>query len=1693
MSWIDKRDEQLLLAEIQQTQKTKGVKKPTDVVVGQRLSQIYNRHPYIPTGVALSLAEANADMATVDAVAMRSTTNKYIKMADEQQGTKAIDDLWKNPATWDPNAGIGWDDIVKPVTWLLGKTGKALGELDALKTASRYTFATLESSKEHMANYLSRLTDPNRGTNDLTDASVSTSIGALLKWPELQGDGFFISDELEEKRVEAVRRYRWQLANGDSYTPGRGGAQMVFTPGSKPYEILSGFIDAAFAFRTDPANAPLDELAKFNKARKVIPALRSADEISAAKKFVSEAGLMSNAEQHAIDTSKFFNWMDNSRMGKRTIARTAAESNELKILEAYNYKISPQTARDLARTSDPNEIRGIIANAAIRLSDETEQGMIPFATSAAELPIASMWDAAVEKIPGYNAIKESRWLAKTPKNNIVVNGTPQQKADGIKNMKNWLTLLKVDPYEGEGKQLMEAAFTWAGANGNRANADDMLDLFLGNRAKKVPGILPTAIRKELLAVKPALTTADQWSKDVDDVISSIEETLRGGEALLRKYAIDNAGISDDHGIFMHLSQHMTGPELADTLNELFPNKIDWATRTEGEMRDFVASLGPGRIVVNGPTTLSQMLNNVVTLPDPQQIRKLTTNPFFKVSKDGKQALTSAFLEEIQNDWWRPWALATFGFIMRNTFDAQARIAMSGMVRNNPLDYILIAMNKRGVGTIAGDEWMGVDNIPNWKIGRIAGAKGVGSLKDPRVIQELLDPHVGQISDDVMQELVKANRIPKVKEILERIRRADEVLEEYSDFTQSFSRRMVEDPRNTLDRLIQTKQVSVADYSDKNFWLGLADTAGLYYGDPFSKFAARIAHLPEPRQKEVIVQWLQKGSKEATRAKNTIIDYLSAPTVAQKTNGKNRTVARVANIGKLSDEELVELWYQTGAREGVDQLTQGTDEMRTFVGYRSVPVAPAQIVDEDAIKALNNGKIAKAGDVLMEEYDEIIERGGEELVQTRVRQHLVLERDLVPKSKPPVYKYKTIEIEDFDSAFGQTRKGETFVSPKAKKFLDQQIKMNAELLGRGQRPILPTRTLYRVRDIDRTAMDKVQAGVTWIPRKFFELAVGPYVERWERSPAFRRSYYNAIADNAKLLDPDEASKVLEAIREAAEKKFPVSYANDIYAAMEHYAGGKPVIDALSAAMSAPAGSGIGTAEQLQTYAMTIAKREVEELFFNNVERSNFTDAMRVVAPFGAAWAEIAGTYGKALVQNPARLRKATLVYRGAEGYDPDNDGRGMIWTDPQSKLQMFAFPLSGAITKAVTAAMGQSVDDSFLAAPTRRLSAGFSLIPSLGPVYAIAASQIFNKANVPSTDAFRKILLPYGDAGLEGMIPGALNKFVQAIDANIDNLNNVYGNTFQDVFAHLATTGKYDLTDRNDVARMEDDAKQGARGMTIIRAISQFVGPTSGSPQYRYRKESGELFFVNEMVKAYSDFQNENFDTAVSRFIEIFGYNSLIYLSGKTKVDESYKGIEATEEYGRWEQENRQLIKTYKDTAPFLAPGSFGELSMEVYSRQLGAGIRKDRDNFDRLADAQRRIGSAIYKWYRNQYPETLNDAQRERLRQYRVEIHDKFPGFPIKSEFKAGEFDNWITRLGDLVQDPRTQGNPVRDAIWDYLRYRANIKTSLKQKYGVSIEAEKNIGAQRARGALYAKGEELATLVPDFRRIWDQELAQEVE
>jgi hypothetical protein len=1621
MPFYDYRDEPEMLRDAAMRAKPQS-KTAQDALVAKRLGDIYGRHPYMQAGVALSLAEAGADMAMVDQVANKSAMVGMEKARGAAAGANETDETpfefkegIKGKLTRNLGGLIGKvaSPVGKSLSWLGGNT---LGRSSKLKTASRWAVAGLQFPAEYIANYGSLVTDPDEEAKRATASSrwtlptnmfASTSLGAMLQHGDDSGEGFFVGGEAEKKRVEKVKKFRWQV-NGESYTVGRGTANMVATPGSESYKFISGLIDGAIGFFADPSNVAGKTLKGVKAARAAVPVIQSADEIAAASKMAKgAAGLLSTAEQHAIDTSKFFNWLDNSKFGQRIVTKATDETDAYRMLEAFDFRISVDDAKRLADARTTDEVRGIIGEAATRLKDETEQGMVPFATDARQLPIT-------KKIPAYRLRANSRWLSKVPDQRLIVHGTPEERIKAVKNVGNYLKTIKVDPYSGDGKKLMDAAIEAFSENGTRVNADVVARTFLGDPSRGLKGI-----------VHMALESAGQEAQVIDDVL----EQFRSGLQTLRKYATDSAGLTDDNGFMVHMTQFMDDDELYQLLKEIHPTKIN-PTMSRLDLDDVVANLEPGELSVHGPMALSQMLNNVVILPDPNELRRMTTNPFFRVTKDGKQLAATKLLTYLQQEVWRPYALMSVGYMVRNTMDATMRLGLHGYL-SNPIDYILMGLGRRGLGTVnQGELWSEAGEAAN------------------------------QFTD----------------------------VADFNRWMRRSSQHLSDDPAKSVAHLIKTDQVAVLEPSDLAYGQGLVDNGRLIHASPELRFYAQIMHLPIDRQHQLFVKWLDQATPESRIARKTIVDYLiDGPVVANRNNGRVRSVGRVRNAETMTTDELVEAWFEKGGAPQVDNFTQGTDELRAVVAYNDVPIAPSEIWDESMVasKSVTPGR-SKPGDLLVEDITI-------DPLDPQFNYWRILEVETLPGLRGGTRKsFKVIPVTDPGAAMADDAG-----SPAMNAFIRDLLEQNA-----ARNPAdpmrLPARVMGRVRTKQAETIQGVSEGaaaaaraVATPARWFFENVVSNWERAIDKSPAFKMAYYRAVAENARLLTPAEADLLMQNIDDFAKARLPKLHARNPEKARATWMGGKENYDDLKAAVdeAKTRGDGVGTVQQLQDYSSTRARRDLEDLFFQSVEKSNIAEATQLIAPFGAAWANIVGRYSRELIENPFRVRKAQLVYRGLEQADPDQDGRGYIWKDPTTGQMKFTFPFSGQVINAVTGIPGIS-----MAAPVSRLSAGFSAIPAFGPMVQIAASDVFDRFAVPGLDEFRRFVTPFGDVGLKSMVPGSLQKAFSALADSPDRLETMYGNTYNDVFAHLSASGEYDLTDSNERNRLNTDAKMKARYIAMIRAIGQFVGPTAPSPDYRFKTGSGQYYFTSEMINWYRDEQAKNYDTAVGNFLDKFGDQPLIYTAGKTEVMEPYAGIDATEQFQRWERENADLLRDHKETAGYLAPGGTeADFSMPVWSRQIAAGMRRRIDPMDRLAVAQYTVAAAEMRARRKEYGPDITSGERAALKEYRQELVEKYPGFVTAASFDTKGFDNMLLNLRELMADPRTEGNSVVASAAKYLRLRDQAALELEEEEGVTLRADKNARAVQLKNFLYSYGEELAAKNPDFSRLWQRELSAEVE
>ena len=144
-------------------------------------------------------------------------------------------------------------------------------------------------------------------------------------------------------------------------------------------------------------------------------------------------------------------------------------------------------------------------------------------------------------------------------------------------------------------------------------------------------------------------------------------------------------------------------------------------------------------------------------------------------------------------------------------------------------------------------------------------------------------------------------------------------------------------------------------------------------------------------------------------------------------------------------------------------------------------------------------------------------------------------------------------------------------------------------------------------------------------------------------------------------------------------------------------------------------------------------KTKDLLYDATEKNNLEDSLRIIFPFVGAWREIVGTYIGFTLEDPGRLARVGRYTNILGSSDPDGDGRGFWYEDPQSGDPYFKFPEIFGLPAALRAAGVKS----FFEAPVAQLSQGTSWIPGIGPLAQIPASFIFRNKKMGKKNFWSK--------------------------------------------------------------------------------------------------------------------------------------------------------------------------------------------------------------------------------------------------------------------------------------------------------------------------------------------------------------------
>lgn len=1598
----------------------------------ERLSQIKQRAGWIPPDYQVQLAKSNATDQAVDAVANMKAKQIVDDQASEEEG--------------------GW--------W-------RRNVYDRLKAGTRWGFAGLNFVPEFVQGGLAQIVDED---NSVDGWFISSTLGSMIANPELQGEGFFADEKLMEKQAERARRYRGTV-NGSAWTVGRGAANVVFKPNSKPYSIMSGILDALVTLKFDPTG-PVTKATKIATAGGItiagkelikpslVPLLADDTTRALREALESQAGVTRGLAEATLDGTKFDAFTRTNGRMVRLVDRLTEIKNPVRIAEIFDYNLPNEMITALADATDPDVVRAVLgAGWTVRGGTALPQDIRLIQGNRV---VSGVGDFIVERAPFIDGIRKSRFFTSMGDAKIVTHGTQEDNRNAVKSIVSYLRTAGVD--------------------------NDTVDS-VANLAFRsfTPGASDVARKQTMDAFYQTLKSVMRVDGIPEQSIDELFNVGRRRMDQMRRYLQDRLGMPFDNGYKSYLMNKD---------REFLPVE---------DIERIIKELGlekGGKSAITSPTELVELLDRAIVLPDLREVRRFTRSKLFRDvigERMGKLPITAkrqtrmvevitdekrfdevtreindilelpnpvdadyVKLEELQkelaslkameprkiitpdqrfafeavdfmqNQLWKPLALATGGYVVRNSLDAQVRMAFSELpsLFTHPFEYINLVLGSSKKMTLR------MENL----------AKVRGRAKPGEVLPEdvlTLD----DLREDVREALTFGLRQQGLG--------ASEI-DNHLIATGSF------------DNVNRGMSNGLALHTD-----AVVQNGRRTQGDPLRKLATQTfvemggvnktsIDIAANRVANVIVK------NPAIRRQVDDLHKFGFEITATETGRKVRTPA--IDLTVLPEDEQIAAYRQYAYRIVVGNsqiLTGAIPEAEFMYAFGYVPKTSAgkmvgafeQSVDELTVLERPQAGFVGATVQMADDQIGVVTRVSDlsgEFVVDPFDGSVVELKGLVATIQP-VFPDKA-----FDATYG---------SREARKLIE--LMPVSDDAARPGLPMVLKRELLMRDERFKTRAQNLEDGMNQATNWFFGRLYGTVTRKLERSPVFREYYYRQVTDLAGRLKPEDAQRFLDDAAAKA-KKAGVS--------IQDYVGDKQMVSVLRRSAET---TGDISLEELDDYAKFVALTKTKELLYDASNRSNLEDVLRVIMPFAPAWKEIMGTYVGFMKANPVNTaRSFQRIYTGLQGADPDNDGRGFFYQDPNTDQMMFTFPASGTLAKVLTGL------DAPLEAPVKRLSQGIQAFPALGPMGQVAASKIL--PHLPEADFFTGLLLPYGLKGPATAFnptPQWLQKATQVFTAPTADLETQYANTYIETLRALSASGDYDLSSKDDINQLESDAKFKARILMGFRALSQFAGPTAGATEFKIPTEQGDRF-VSQLIKEFYDMQANpdiGYEKAVPEFLRIYGDEAALYVASKTRS--VAEGLEATKEFQDWADANAGLVKDYASVANYLAPAG-SDFNFAVWSLQLQRGERVRLTDREVVELAQQRIGSAKYRDARRQVGPYPSDAARDALKQYREYLHGKYPGFPAVAEFEVGSFYNDILSLKDLVDDPRSAGNDTAVAIREYLiaRERA-IAVS-----GVSEQGFKTArSAARARAGLESIGISLAEKYPGFSRIFDRLLASEVE
>ena len=1121
-------------------------------------------------------------------------------------------------------------------------------------------------------------------------------------------------------------------------------------------------------------------------------------------------------------------------------------------------------------------------------------------------------------------------------------------------------------------------------------------------------------------------------------VNEVIQGLKGRRGLARTFAIDAMAMADDYTLAQRLWQ--------DGLLDL--------DQIATEMTNaYGVPVSPQDIRFIGPAAIQELYNHTLNLPNWRELRQMVENPFFsriiRRKDTGDQRVLAAVLDHAANKVWKPITLANPGYLMRNIIDGQARLWMgyedTYSLFNRPWRYLKVVRGKAGVEDI---------------------------LNNPMTREQL----------EVLSARTLEDLTPAERDLVNVGRAAN--WGSYNDAIAS------------LDRMVKSGGVKIVNKaSTQEYARSVLDAARKINADPLERILARVQGIQDPlARKEIVLNYLLR-TPEGEYIQSELLAAFDRGVRAAPVGSYPANIKELITLNLDTPDKRMTFWsgYIDTAIAGRVELLSTAPEMRAIIAHNVLP-------------ALDGNGVAKAIDVTFPPSGNFM---------SSVRETVPFAANQADEITGAIYKNPTTGEEFFITAaevlpsgniraqmielqtetVGSVLKPVTAWTPKSDAFIGNTNRTIRQLIAREDlTPVFPE----TLPSFERAATGPIAQGWRNLVDAVFVRGFQRIENAMEKLPTYRQFKWEIYENHYDALSKEAIDTAVANIENGAAR---------LGMSPDDFMGGVKgrFANLQKRAAATPATKKGYNLDDLENYSSSLALYRMKELFYDAPQKLNLetTYGISIMYQFLAATRTILTDQVKLLAKNPMKGYRVARAFNSTTELDlPGETERGLVYTNPITGQYVFRHPLGYAGRALFNVLPGNDIGSTVtpvLEAPVRGLNIGISGVPNANAFGQVALAGVFDATRAlfgqnDQIDGIRQVLMPFESLQAEKTIierlsPAWLNRLYNALSLSMGRTTAMMSREILDAGSALAASGNYDLNNPTDIERLESDARELAVIMTVLGAVSQAAGPASGNPDY-FVQLKGVDIPAAVLARELQILKEQDYETATSRFVELFGDDAMVYVVGKTTTSKDAKGVLLTKKYLDWVRENQVKVDIYPSgIGYYFGPADEDEFSFAARTYLIQTGKTRYRTIQDRIAASQYAVGSTKYRAVRDKLPTFLNKEQQGVLRKYRESLSQQYRGY-VAPSYDVAQFGNTIKDLEDIIASGQFDESPLTKFVGAYLDQRQKLLDVLGQAGFSSFRSK---AATPARQALDKYGEELARLNPEFARLYDRVLSAETD